>query len=108
MYDIRRELEVSQHMKNSIIAVSLWACAGLLISVGWGLYFITADRATPIGPMTRSLALLTEPFAGAVTVFYPDLALGLRTVVLTNIATYGLLALVVEAVRHRHRPYREK
>jgi len=91
-------------MRGSAIRIAMWASAGFLVAVGWGLYFTYASKAEPIGPIIDTLARLSVPVAGAVTALYPDVPLGLSLVVAANVATYALLGLIVEAVRQRHRP----
>jgi hypothetical protein len=93
-------------MRNgAIFRIVLWASAGFLVSAGWGLYFTNADKATPIPSLVYTLALLTQPIAGAVTVFYPNLPVGLWPLVLANAATYALVGLTVKTIRKHYRPF---
>jgi hypothetical protein len=92
-------------MRNrAIFRIVLWASAGFLVSVGWGLYFTNSDKATPIASIVYTFALLTQPIAGAVTVLYPNLPVGLWPLVLANVAIYALLGLAVETIRQHYRP----
>ena len=93
-------------MRNSAIRVAMWAGAGFVVAVGWGLYFASADKATPIGSMVYTLAYLTTPVAGVVSALYPDFPLGLRTVVAANVVTYAILASIAEQLRSRYRSLR--
>jgi hypothetical protein len=93
-------------MRNgAIFRIVLWASAGFLVSAGWGLYFTNADKATPIPSLVYTLALFTQPIAGAVTVFYPNLPVGLWPLVLANAATYALVGLTVKTIRKHYRPF---
>jgi hypothetical protein len=90
-------------MRNTVIRIATWASAGFLVSIGWGLYFATANKADPIGPMVYTLARLSNPVAGAATVLYPNFPLGLWSLVAANVATYALLGLIVETIRRHYR-----
>ena len=90
-------------MRNSVIRIAMWASAGFLVAVGWGLYFATANKADPIGPIVYTLARISNPVAGAVTVLYPNSPLGLWPLVAANVATYALLGLIVEKIRRHYR-----
>jgi hypothetical protein len=37
-------------MRNVTFRVGMWAAAGLLIAMGWGLYFATAEQDHPHWP----------------------------------------------------------
>ena len=91
-------------MRNSVIRVVMWASAGFVIAVSWGLYFATADKDIPIGPIVQALSRLTVPADAVVLYFNPGLPVGLTAVVLHNAATYALVGVVVEAIRRRYRP----
>ena len=88
-------------MRNAVIRIAMWASAGFLVSVGWGVYFSNADKAIPIGPTVYALAEFTEPIAAVVLYLDPTYLLGLRSVVVANAATYALLGLIVETFRRR-------
>jgi len=91
-------------MKNAtIFRIAIWAAAGFLVSVCWGFYFASADKANAIQPIVYTLFGLSQPVVGAATGFYPDLPIGLRAVVVANVATYALLGLIVETIRQRYR-----
>ena len=81
-----------------MVRTALWAGFGAVASVGWGVYFATADKAVPMGPIISTLARLTQP-AVAVGLHSFNFPLGLRLTVAANAATYALLGLIVETVR---------
>ena len=87
-------------MRNSVIfRLAIWASLGFLVSVSWGFYFATADKTYPIRSTVYALAFLSQPAAGAVTVLFPDLPVGLWPLVGANAAIYALLGLIVETIR---------
>ena len=90
-------------MKNALIRISVWMGAGFLVSLGWGLYFATANKGIPIEPYVMILAKLTNPTAAVVLYLNPGSPHGLAMVAVTNAATYALLGLIVETVLRRHR-----
>jgi hypothetical protein len=85
-------------MRKVTFRVGMWAAAGLLIAMGWGLYFATANKATPIGPLVFVMARLTQPVV-ALIVSYLTPDVGLRAAVIANAATYAMVGLFVETVR---------
>jgi len=82
--------------------IAMWASAGYLVSGGWGLYFASANKADPIGPIVYTLVRLTQPLV-AVTVSQFDFPLGLRWTMVANAATYALVGLIVEMIRQHRR-----
>jgi hypothetical protein len=78
--------------------IAMWATAGFLVAACWGLYFASADKDNPIGPIVYTLARLTQPVA-AITVSYFHSPLGLTWAVIENAATYALAGLIVETIR---------
>jgi hypothetical protein len=86
-------------MTKVTLRVGVWAATGLLIAMGWGFYFATANKATPIGPLVYVMARLTQPIIATVVYFDPDIPLGLHSAVVANAATYALLGLIVETER---------
>jgi hypothetical protein len=93
-------------MRNgAIFRIAMWASAGFLVSVSWGFYFASTDKANPIPSIVYALARLSVPVFGAVTVLYPDFPVGLWPVVVTNVATYALFGLIVETFRQHYRPF---
>ena len=91
-------------MRNIMISrIAMWASAGLLVSVGWGLYFASTNKALPIEPIVYILASLTQPTAAVALYLRPALQLGLTWVVVVNAATYALLGLIVETIRRHYR-----
>jgi hypothetical protein len=94
-------------MRNGVkFRVALWAAVGLLIALGWGLYFATADKATPVEPLVNALAGLTQPLV-AVIVSYFTPHVGLRMAAVANAATYAMVGLIVETVRTQLRLFTE-
>lgn len=90
-------------MRNIVVSrIAMWAGLGLFVSVGWGFFFATINKALPIEPAAYVLALVAQPAAGVALSLKPVLHLGLGWVVAINAATYALLGLVVEMIR-RHR-----
>ena len=78
----------------------MWASAGLLVSVGWGLYFTNANKALPIEPIVYAFAAVTQPIAAVALYLKLAHQLGLTWVVAVNAATYALIGSVVETIRH--------
>jgi hypothetical protein len=81
-------------MKYRIV---MWASAGFLIAGGWALYFLWASKDNPIEPIVSTLARLTCPvmIAGS---YFP---ISLYWALVANVATYGLVGLVVETLRRQ-------
>jgi hypothetical protein len=77
------------------------ATAGFLVSAGWGFYFATANKETPIGVIVDVLVRLTQPAAAAIAYLNPDYFLGLRAVAIANAVTYAFLGLIAGTIR-RH------
>lgn len=90
-------------MRNMLVRIVLWAAAGFLVSVGWGLYFASAGKSIAIAPTVYSLARITQPTVAFFLYLRPTFPLGLHSVVGANAATYALLGLTAEAIRRRHR-----
>jgi len=82
--------------------LALWAVIGAIVAFGWGLYFASADKATPIGPIVFTLAVVTVPVAGLVSYFH--LTFGVTASVVWNTGTYAVIGLIVEMLRRHHRP----
>ena len=77
----------------------MWASAGFLVSGLWGLYYSSADKATPVGPIVYALACLTTPAAAVASrLSFP---VGLRWIMVANAATYALCGLIVEITREQ-------
>ena len=85
--------------------IAMWASAGFLIAVGWALYAFatTAPAMTSADPM-MVLVKLTCPivFVG----FHFNFGISLYWSLVANAATYALLGLIVESIRHRLHPAR--
>ena len=88
-------------MKSSIMRLALWACAGLFVSAGWGLYFATANKAVTIDSIVYALAELSQPAAAIIIHIKPSLPLGLTWVAVANGVTYALFGLITQTFR-RH------
>ena len=86
------------------LRIAMWATAGLLVAIGWALYFTWADKANPIGPIMSSLADLTQPVVGLI-VAYSNFPLGVRLAVVANAATYALVGALVETFRRQNRAF---
>jgi hypothetical protein len=80
--------------------IAVWAGAGFLAAGFWGLYFATADKSKPIGPLVDALSRLTQPIA-AVVASYVHSPVGLHSFLWMNAATYALIGLTVEALRRK-------
>jgi hypothetical protein len=88
-------------MKRAILLIAIWATAGFLVSAGWDIYFTIADKAKPVSSIVHALAELSVPVVGVVITLFPDLPLGLSSVIAANVATYASVGLIIEAIR-RH------
>jgi len=75
-------------------------CAGFGLL---GTLFRKFRQGQPIPLIVDTLALLSQPGVGVVTVLYPDLPIGLSLVLMANVATYALVGMIVETLR-RHYP----
>src|SRR5262245_28723892 len=77
--------------------IALWAAAGAVVVVGWTLY-ASAISPAPLdrGPFPWLLVCLTCPIALA-----RHLPLSVYWVLLANAATYALVGVTVEMIRHR-------
>lgn len=90
-------------MKNALLRVAMWAGGGLLVSVCWGIYFASANKALPIEPIVHTLARVTQPTAAVLLHIKPGLPLGLTWVAVANAATYALLGSITEAIGRSRR-----
>jgi hypothetical protein len=90
------------HMRNSIIRIVIWASAGFIVAVGWGLYFTYANKAEPIGPIIYTLSRLTVPLVAMVASY--GVPIGIRTTIVANAATYALIGLLLGAIWRYARP----
>ncbi|MGA9813434.1 MAG: hypothetical protein WBQ64_11690 [Terriglobales bacterium] len=80
--------------------IALWAGAGFLVAVGWALYaFASAPPGMTAGDPIVSLVELSCPVVFASIHFH--FPLGLYWSLLANAATYGLIGLIVEALRRQ-------
>jgi hypothetical protein len=75
--------------------IAMWAIAGFLVAGFWAIYFFpTASLAEP----TWTLARVTCPVAMAST--YLHFELHFYWAILANVATYALIGLTAETLRH--------
>jgi hypothetical protein len=82
--------------------IAMWASAGFLVAGFWALYFSpTAVPVISAHPSVWTLARLTCPIVPVG--FYFHFAIGVFGTLLANSATYGLVGLIVETLRHRLR-----
>jgi|SRR5215469_15065914 len=90
-------------MRDAVLRLAIWASAGLMVSIGWGVYFASANKALPVEPLVYALAGLTQPAAGVRLYLNPSSAMGLTWVAVVNLFTYALLGVIVETIRRHHR-----
>jgi hypothetical protein len=80
--------------------IAMWVSAGLLVVACWQLYiFATAPIPISVEPIVWTLARLTCPVVFAS--FYFHFGVGFYSVLLANAATYALVGLIVETLRHQ-------
>ena len=85
-------------MRTILFRIGLWACAGFLVSAGWGLYFAERNKDTRIAPAVNVLARITQPVAGAILYLDPHARLDLVWVLVATVATYALLGWMVKTL----------
>jgi len=88
-------------MRKGLICIVIWASAGLIVALGWGVYFANANRAEPIGPIIYTLSRLTVPVV-AIAASY-GLPIGLRPAIVANAVTYALIGLILGTIRRYSR-----
>jgi hypothetical protein len=82
--------------------IAVWTSAGFLIACCWALYaFATTPPAMTSADPIVTLVEITCPVVFASVHFH--FALGLYWSLLANAATYGLIGLIVEALRQQPR-----
>ena len=86
-----------------ILRLAMWASVGLLVSIGWGAFFASADKSIPIDAIVYALARLTQPATAVRLYLNPASAFGLTWVAVANAGTYTLLGLIVETIRRHYR-----
>jgi hypothetical protein len=79
--------------------IAMWAIAGFLIAGCWALYFASVSKDNPIEPIVYTLSRLSCPIVLVGDYFH--FRISLYSVLLTNLAIYGLLGLSVEMLRRR-------
>lgn len=89
-------------VRKMLLRAAVWASAGFLVSLGWGLYFAQTSKDVPIEGAVYALALLTQP-AVAVILHIKSGPFGLTWAAVANAAGYALLGLIVEMTRQRYR-----
>ncbi len=91
--------------KAAVFRITIWATVGFLVSIGWGIYFASTNKALPIEPIAYAFVLLTQPAVAAIVRLRLIHQLQLAWAVALNAATYALLGLIVETIRQaRVRP----
>jgi hypothetical protein len=81
------------------LRIGLWAIAGFLVAGGWAVYaFASAPPGLTFGDPLMTLVEATCPIA-ILGRHYP---ISVYMCLLANAATYGLIGLTVETLRHRH------
>ena len=72
--------------------IAIWAVASFIVASGWALYFLVASKDRAIEPIVSPVAIVGS--------HYP---VGLYLTLVANVATYALVGLGVEILRHlRH------
>jgi len=97
---------VTNTMKDGLIRIVIWGSVGFMVAVGWGVYFTNANKAEPIGPIIYTLSRLTVPLATVVDYGNFNFPIGIRTAVVANAATYGLIGLILGIIRRYSWPLR--
>jgi len=77
--------------------VAMWAAAGFLVASGWAVYSLVASKSVAIEPTVSTLVRFTCPIAIVGSHYPVSLSLALAA----NVATYGLVGLVVESLRRQ-------
>ena len=67
-------------MRDLLIRIAVWASAGFFVSLGWGLYFASANKSLPIGSTLYALATLTQPTAAIFLYLKPNLGSSSKSV----------------------------
>jgi tellurite resistance protein TehA-like permease len=75
--------------------IAIWAAAGFLVASGWAVYLLLRSKDHLIEPIVSTLIRLTCPVA-IVGSHYP---VSLYSALVSNVATYALIGLVVEILR---------
>jgi hypothetical protein len=78
-----------------------WACAGLLVAVGWAVYFANASKSAPIRPFVSALAYATQPVIGLAVSSFKGIAITVPWAVIVNAATYALAGWIIDCLRRR-------
>ena len=83
-------------MKDRIV---LWAKAGGFLAGIWAIYFAAISKDNPISPSVAMLSRLSCPIVFAGDYFH--FGISMFWVLLSNIVTYAMAGLMVEALRLR-------
>lgn len=85
--------------------IAMWAGAGLFVAGGWALYAMaTQPPALTSADAMLAVAEITCPIAFASMHFH--FPVSLYACLLANAATYALIGLAVESIRHKLQPVR--
>ncbi len=85
------------------LRIAIWSATGFLVAGFWALYFLpTAAAIMARQPIVWTFARLTCPVMFALT--HLGFGMSVYWVLVANAITYGLVGLLVEAVRHRAHP----
>ena len=84
------------------LRIAIWAAVGTLVVALWFLYFFTTHTGARPSGATWALIVLTCPVVG----FARQHPLSIYFVLVTNAATYALIAAVVETIRQHWKEIR--
>ncbi len=79
------------------IRIAIWASAGALVAIFWAIYVVsTRTNTLAIPGVLSTLADLTCPI-----MLLRHHAVSLGLVLIANAATYALVGIIVESIKHR-------
>lgn len=78
--------------------IAIWAVTGALVVAFWALFFMTTHENLGAGGIGKAVVCLTCPFA--LKGHHPQ---SLYFVLFVNAATYALVGVAVETIRHHNR-----
>jgi hypothetical protein len=81
------------------VRVAMWAAAGLLVVIGWTVYFIERNKDLPIEPIVSALIRISCP----ISIFGMHHSVSLYSALVANVFTYAVAGLVVETLRRQFR-----
>lgn len=79
--------------------IAMWAVAGVLVAVGWAIYFAILSKDVPINPVVYTLANFSCPIALVGNHF--RFGVKLFWVLASNAAFYALFGLILEPLRRQ-------